>query len=67
MGLCLFYTFWFVLVLPVIFLRVWVPVWFGQPRSGAPLVDLSGRDLALLGVSLLGGLLLGLYPALALA
>jgi len=66
-GLCLFYTFWFVLVLPVIFLRVWVPVWFGQPRSGAPLVDLSGRDLALLGVSLLGGLLLGLYPALALA
>ena len=35
LGLAFMYAFWFVLALPVIFLRIWVPVWFGQPHANA--------------------------------
>ncbi len=66
LGLCLVYTFWFVLVLPVIFLRIWVPVWFGQPRVSAPLFDLTGREAAVLISTLVGGVMLGIQPTLVL-
>ena len=42
-------------------------MWFGQPRAGASLNDLTGRDLVIFLSALFGGLGLGLYPSLALA
>jgi multicomponent Na+:H+ antiporter subunit D len=66
LGLCVFYTFWFVLVLPVAFLRVWLPVWFGQPQAAYRVFDLTGRELSLLSLTLAGGVALGLQPTLVL-
>ncbi len=66
LGLCVFYAFWFVLVLPVVFLRIWLPVWFGQPQPGYRVYDLTGREAAVLLCVLGGGVLFGVYPTLAL-
>lgn len=64
--LCFLYTIVFVLVLPVAFLRVWVPVWFGQHSTYGAIGDLNGREITIFVVSSIGSLMLGLAPSLAL-
>lgn len=64
--LCGGYALVFILILPVIFIRVWGPVWFGQPQGGTPLVDLTAREGAVLLSTIIGSLCLGLWPAIAI-
>jgi NADH:ubiquinone oxidoreductase subunit 4 (subunit M) len=60
----------FMLILPLFFVRLWVPIWFGHGRSGAAgglVPELSGRELLVLGCSLGGSVLLGVWPTLGLS
>ena len=68
------YSYWifslficiFFFILPLFFIRLWVPVWFGLPqqhKSGLiPVLDLTSRELTLLSSSCALGLLLGIFP-----
>jgi NADH-quinone oxidoreductase subunit M len=59
------FAFFFLLFIPLFFIRLWVPVWFGsQVKVCYP--DLSGREASLFMFSLGGSLLLGLCPSLVL-
>jgi multicomponent Na+:H+ antiporter subunit D len=48
--------------LPIYFMRVWVPIWFGFGGGGSGVWDLTGRELGVFGGGLGGGLVLGLWP-----
>lgn len=53
--------FLFLVVLPLAFMRIWVPIWFGQSlrsRGG----DATTYELLVIGVPVVGALLLGLGP-----
>lgn len=56
----------FVLFLPLVFLRIWVPIWYGQFLPTVACNDLNSLELTLLSVAFLGGVCLGLYPAIGL-
>lgn len=56
----LLYGVIFLVILPCFFMRVWVPIWFGQSRLQTPELDLEGRDVGWLLVTIGGGLYLGL-------
>ena len=64
-ALFIVFAVFFLLFIPLFFIRLWVPVWFGsQVRACCP--DLSGREAALFMFSLGGSILLGLCPGLVL-
>jgi formate hydrogenlyase subunit 3/multisubunit Na+/H+ antiporter MnhD subunit len=53
--------FFFLVVLPLVFMRIWVPIWFGQGhRAGGG--DLTLHEALAIGIPLLGSLLLGFGP-----
>lgn len=59
------FAVFFLLFIPLFFIRLWVPVWFGsQVRACYP--DLSGKEAVLFMFSLGGSILLGLCPSLVL-
>jgi NADH-quinone oxidoreductase subunit M len=63
------FSFWFLIVLPLAFMRLWVPIWFGQPgvTRGVAGVELGSRELWVLVVANGAGLILGLWPELILS
>ncbi len=64
-SLFMFFMFFLLLYIPIFFVRLWVPVWFGvQPRTLRS--DLSAREISLFVLSLSGSLLIGLCPALVI-
>lgn len=52
------------LLIPLFFVRLWLPVWFGLGHSSALALqtDLSAKELSVLSLSLTASLLLGLWP-----
>lgn len=64
-ALFVIFAFFFLLFVPLFFIRLWVPVWFGtQVKSLQP--DLSGKESLLFLFSLGGSVLIGLCPSLVL-
>jgi len=51
-----------VLIVPLAFIRLWVPIWYGQTVWAKLVVDLSSKEMSLLAITCTGGFLLGLYP-----
>ena len=57
----------FFFILPVFFMRIWVPLWFGASPVRRSVPDLTWREATLLGVAVAGGVLVGLAPTFFLA
>jgi NADH-quinone oxidoreductase subunit M len=53
-----------VFALPVIFMRIWLPVWFGQATTVPMAADLSAREATVLTLCMMISVSLGFYPAL---
>lgn len=59
--------FFFLLAVPLFFIRLWVPVWFGLPRSSSRKVtDLTSTELWLYFVLFAAALLFTFWPGLLL-
>jgi len=54
-------SFCFLVVLPLLFMRIWVPIWFGQGHRGKG-GDITLYEALVIGVPLVGGVLLGFGP-----
>ena len=54
--------------LPLVFIRVWAPLWFGAAAGvgAVPRADLSGKEASILGLSMVGSCLLGVFPSVVL-
>jgi NADH-quinone oxidoreductase subunit M len=65
-GLALALGALFLVVLPVFFIRLWSLVWFGARGGVSRIYDVSVREALVLGLSLGGGLFLGLCPGAVL-
>jgi NADH-quinone oxidoreductase subunit M len=63
-GLFLFFMIIFFILLPLFFIRLWVPIWFGLNRNTGITFDLSSRELLLIGLCSLFNILFGLVPLL---
>jgi NADH:ubiquinone oxidoreductase subunit 4 (subunit M) len=65
-GLFLFFIVIFFMFLPLFFVRLWVPIWFGlhSRHTSGFVVDLTGRECALIGFSCLANIVLGVAPTL---
>jgi hypothetical protein len=50
----------FFLVLPLFFFRLWVPIWFGSMHPTSFVNELTLRELGLLAIAILGGIILGI-------
>ena len=62
MPLFLVLGFFFLVILPLLFIRIWVPIWFGQGHKGGAGGDITTYEALVIGLPLLGALLLGLGP-----
>lgn len=65
---CLFFGFLvgLLMLIPLFFIRLWVPVWYGLPSSAlqAKALDLTSKEVWVFYFSLGMGLCLGVYPGL---
>ena len=50
------------LIIPVSFLRIWTPIWFGKPVRKLQIRDLNSTELSLLIVLLFASLIIGIAP-----
>jgi len=59
------FMLFFLLFIPVFFIRLWVPIWFGTQGSRAKF-DISTREALLLSLSIVLSFIIGLCPALVI-
>ncbi len=65
--LVFFFSFVFLLLIPLFLFRVWGSMWVGQPSGeGFRVLDLSSQELCLALVLIAGAMLLGFFPLVGL-
>ena len=64
--LLVLFTVVLVLWLPLVFMRIWVPIWYGQAGLVPLTPDVSGRESALLVLCIVGSVWMGLCPSVVL-
>ena len=51
-------------MLPLFFIRLWVPIWFGLGGGRLVVVDVLSREFLIMSLSTLAGIILGIWPTL---
>ena len=66
-GLFLFFIFIYLFILPLFFMRLWVPIWFGlNTNLSGKGFDLSWREILLLSCGCALSIILGCWPTLVI-
>lgn len=62
-----FFLFIFFLILPLFFIRLWIPVWFGFSKNtnkrNTLITDLTGKEFMLITITIFAGLIFGVAPS----
>jgi hypothetical protein len=60
----LFFLFIFMLFIPIFFIKLWVPLWFGLYNNNPSLnsIEITKRELLIFFISISFSFLIGIYP-----